>query len=126
MTEAIWQSAVVHIGADAAELFEAGVYILFGTPVPDALAEVSLVHGGHQAEFVPIEAGDHLWIGDTELVLTEVGSMANDNLRQLGHIVVYLNAADQQLLPGAVKATGDLPAPAVGDRLAVHRAGEGG
>nr|WP_300144700.1 PTS glucitol/sorbitol transporter subunit IIA [Propionicimonas sp.] len=121
MTQPIWRSSVVHIGSDAAELFEAGVFILFGQPVPDALAEVSLVHCGPESEFQPIQVGDRLWIGNTSMRIDEVGSMANGNFRQLGHIVVYLNVGDADLLPGAVKASGDVPVPAVGDQIAVHR-----
>ena len=121
MTQAIWQSSVVHIGQDAAELFEAGVFIFFAHPVPDALAEVSLIHSGPEADFQPIEVGDQLWIGETRVLIEEVGWMANDNFRQFGHIVVYLNVGAQELLPGAVKASGDVPAPVVGDRVAVHR-----
>lgn len=124
MTQVVWQSSVVLIGKDAQELFEAGVFIFFAQPVPDALAEVSLIHTGPDAEFQPIGAGDELWIGDSRVVIEEVGSMANDNFRQLGHIVIYLNVGDQELLPGAVKASGDIPVPAVGDTLTIHRTTE--
>ena len=44
MSTTLWNSTVDSIGADAAEMLEAGV-VLFGSPVPDELAEVSLVHG---------------------------------------------------------------------------------
>lgn len=122
MAQTVWESEVVRIGDDAQEMFDAGVFILFGEPVPDALAEVSLVHRRPAGAFQPIAAGDQLWIGDTSLDITEVGSRANENFEQLGHIVVYLNAGDQEILPGAVKATGPTPAPAVGDRVVITRA----
>lgn len=121
MAQTVWESEVVRIGDDAQEMFDAGVFILFGEPVPDALAEVSLVHRRPAGAFQPIAAGDQLWIGDTSLDITEVGARANENLDQLGHIVVYLNF-DGDILPGAVKATGPTPAPAVGDRIIVTRA----
>ena len=121
MTQPVWQSTVVHIGADAAEMFEAGVYILFGQPVPDALAEVSLVHTGPEAAFIPVEAGDVFWIGETSATITEVGALANDNFEKLGHFVVYLNVGAAELLPGAVKAEGTLGVPRVGDRVAIRR-----
>jgi glucitol/sorbitol PTS system EIIA component len=123
--QAVWQSTVVHIGPDAAEMFEAGVFILFGQPVPDALAEVSLVHNGPEAEFIPVEAGDIFRIGDTFAVITEVGSLANDNFEKLGHFVIYLNVGEADVLPGAVKAEGTLRVPAVGDRVEIHRTLEG-
>jgi PTS system glucitol/sorbitol-specific IIA component len=121
MSQAVWESTVARIGKDATELFEAGIFILFAEPVPDALAEVSLVHHGPDGDFAPIEAGDELCIGDTCLVIEEVGSRANENFRVLGHIVVYLNVGDTEILPGAVKATGPLPVPAVGDAVVVRR-----
>lgn len=121
MTQAVWESSVARIGKDAVELFEGGIFILFAEPVPDALAEVSLVHHGPSSEFAPIEAGDELYIGETCLAIEEVGSRANENFRVLGHIVVYLNIGDSEILPGAVKATGPVPVPVVGDRIVIHR-----
>lgn len=121
MTQPVWQSSIVHIGKDAAEMFEAGIYILFGQPVPDALAEVSLVHNGPDDEFIPVEPGDEFWIGDTSAVITVVGSLANDNFEKLGHFVIYLNVGDADVLPGAVKAEGTLGTPAVGDRVVIRR-----
>ena len=37
-------------------------------------------------------------------VLTFAGDLANVNLTDLGHVVVYVNSPEQPLLPGAVKA----------------------
>jgi PTS system glucitol/sorbitol-specific IIA component len=102
-------------------MFEAGVYILFGQPVPDALAEVSLVHNGPEAAFIPVEAGDVFRIADTFAVITEVGSLVNENFEKLGHFVIYLNVGEADVLPGAVKAEGTLRVPAVGDRVEIHR-----
>lgn len=121
MSVNVWQSTVVHVGPDAAEMFEAGVYILFGQPVPDALAEVSLVHSGPEDAFQPVQAGDEFWIGDSHATITEVGSLANANFEQLGHFVVYLNVGAADVLPGAVKAEGMLAVPQVGDRVAIRR-----
>jgi PTS system glucitol/sorbitol-specific IIA component len=121
MSQSIWQSTVVHIGKDAAEMFEAGVYILFGQPVPDALAEVSLVHSGPEDAFIPVEAGDEFRLGDSSASITQVGSLANDNFEKLGHFVVYLNVGDADVLPGAVKAEGALVPPAVGDSIVIIR-----
>ncbi|MGC3994329.1 MAG: PTS glucitol/sorbitol transporter subunit IIA [Propionicimonas sp.] len=124
MSEPIWRSTVVHVGPDAAELFDAGVYILFGRPVPDALAEVSLVHSGPEGDFVGVEAGDEFWLAESMVTITEVGSLANENFEKLGHIVLYLNVGEADLLPGAVKAVGTLPQPEVGQRVEIRRGGQ--
>ena len=58
MSQTIWRSSVVHVGEGAAEMFDAGVFIFFGQPVPDALAEISLVHSGPEDEFAPMQVGE--------------------------------------------------------------------
>ncbi len=122
MTHSIWESTITRIGGDAAELFEAGIFILFAEPVPDALADVSLVHRGPATAFNPIAPGDQLWIGQTPMTIIEVGSRANENFAQLGHIVVYLNIGSQDILPGAVKATAPTPpTPQAGDPITIIR-----
>lgn len=105
----IWTSTVTRIGSDAADMLEAGVVILFGEPVPPALADVSVVHEGAQEPTRDIAAGDTLHLGDQSFTVDAVGEIASKNLRELGHVVVYVNQPDQELLPGAVKATGDMP-----------------
>lgn len=105
-----YRSTVVDVGPEVAEMAAAGVVILFGEPLPEALAEVSVVHRptqtlqGHQ-----IAAGDVITVGDGEVEVTAVGDLATRNLDDLGHIVLYVNQAEQKLLPGAVNAVGRLP-----------------
>lgn len=119
----IWSTTVSHIGADASDMLEAGVVILFGEPVPPALAEVSVVHADAQPPLRDIAAGDVLTLGEQRLTLEAVGELGNDNLRQLGHIVVYVGQPDQELLPGAVHATGEMPtAPVVGAHISIDEA----
>jgi len=122
MSQEIWSSTVTQIGADAQEMFDGGVYILFGEPVPAALADISVVHAGATSPASDVAPGDHFLLGQADLVLDEVGAIANKNLVELGHVVVYLNMPQQKLLPGAIKASGSTtPSPQVGDRLAFVR-----
>lgn len=114
-----YRSQVTSVGTDAIEMVEGGVVIFFSEPCPVELAEVSIVHA---ASFLHPErdpqAGDVLRVGDSEVTLTAVGSLAAENLRSLGHIVVYTDPdSDQKLLPGAIHATGSLSLPAAGAAL---------
>lgn len=111
----LWKADVTQIGPDAAEMLEAGVLILFGEPVPDALAEVSVVHANATPLVRPIAAGDTLLVSGVTYTLDAVGERANANLTELGHIVIYVNQPEQELLPGAILATGpELSAPVPG------------
>lgn len=114
----LWQSPVTRIGDDAAEMIEAGVLILFGEPVPDALADVSVVHAGVPQLARELAVGDQFIVGDQTYTIDEFGERACNNLNEIGHVVIYINQADQELLPGAIKATGpELQMPAVGSEL---------
>lgn len=119
----IWSTTVSRIGDDAADMIEEGVIILFGEPVPPALVDVSVVHDGAQAPTREIGAGDAIEFGEQTFEVTAVGDKANANLVELGHVVLYVNQPDQELLPGAVLATGpSVVVPAVGAPIAARGA----
>ena len=60
MAQQLWSATIDRLGEFTAELFEGGCYILFGEPLPEALAEVSIVHTTRQAPTRPIAAGDSI------------------------------------------------------------------
>src|SRR5690625_5716608 len=107
----VWHATVTRIGPDTPALLESGVLILFGEPVPDALAEVSVVHDGTTPPARELRVGDTITVGGAAVTIELVGERATANLTELGHVVVYLDAGDQQLLPGAVHASGAPLAP---------------
>ena len=110
-----YRSTIVDVGPEAVEMALAGVIILFGEPLPEALAEVSVVHRPSKTlEGHAVRAGDLVRIGDSEVEIVSVGELATKNLDELGHVVLYINQADQKLLPGAVNARGTLPDVAAG------------
>jgi glucitol/sorbitol PTS system EIIA component len=105
-----YRTTVVDVGPEAGDMAAAGVVILFAEPLPEALAEMSVVHRPSQTlEGHAISAGDVISVGEAELQITAVGDLAAKNLEELGHIVLYVDQPNQKLLPGAVLATGGLP-----------------
>lgn len=117
-----FRSEVVSIGDDVPEMMEGGVLIFFAEPCPAELAEVSIVHrlmdSDPQRDPAP---GDVLRVGASTVTITEVGDIAGDNLRTLGHMVVYVNQdSGQDLLPGAVHAEGSLDIPAAGETIEIE------
>lgn len=118
MSKCLWSAQITNIGPDAADMVDAGVIILFGEPVPDALAEVSIVHNGTANAIFDLRPGLKFILGEQTFTVDEVGSRAAQNLDDLGHVVMYINQPDQELLPGAVKASGeDAVMPPVGSQI---------
>lgn len=124
---AYYTSRVLRVGDEAGDLIDGGVLILFGEPLPGDLESLSVVHEPAGAPAGEMRPGDELWLGDRRLTLTAVGERAQENLRTLGHVVVYTDPdPGGGLLPGAVHADGALGLPATGTELRLVRGGCGG
>ena len=107
-----YRTTVLKVGPEAAEMAAAGVLILFAEPVPPALEELSIIHQPKQTlQGHAISVGDTVTIGAQDVRITAVGEIAANNLEELGHVVLYVNQPNQNLLPGAVHATGEMPTP---------------
>lgn len=118
MPKTLWSAEVSSIGIDSGEMLEAGVLILFGEPVPEALADVSVVHKGTTPPLRSPRAGDRFIFADRTFTVDEVGGRVLENLSELGHVVLYINQPGQELLPGAVKVSGPaLTTPGLGSTI---------
>jgi glucitol/sorbitol PTS system EIIA component len=110
-----YESTVLRTGEEAGLMVEGGVVILYADPIPDALESVSVVHGPARGPHREIRPGDVFAIGEQRIEVVAVGERAHENLRTLGHIVVYLNPGeDTSLLPGALHGKGTLSIPQAG------------
>src|SRR5699024_12884286 len=101
-------------------MFAAGVLILFADPVPPARAAVSIVHTPAGAPQREIRADDVFEVAGREYPVDEVGLKATENLREHGHVVLYVNSVDQKLLPGAVTVRGDDLPPSVCEQITLR------
>ncbi|QHZ48455.1 PTS glucitol/sorbitol transporter subunit IIA [Bacillus sp. NSP9.1] len=102
----MYKSTVREIGPLALSFEEENIVILYGPQAPRELREVSIIHendGGESEE--PIQEGGKLVIDDQEFTINKVGSSANDNLKELGHISIYFTEPFAEVLPGAVFAS---------------------
>ncbi len=84
---------VVSIGQMAEELFSEGLLIFFGDGAPGELQEVSIIH---QHSDLPhdIEAGDSIIIDASSYSILCIGSVVNENIRNIGHMVIKFNGLD--------------------------------
>ncbi|MBD1380419.1 PTS glucitol/sorbitol transporter subunit IIA [Metabacillus arenae] len=102
----MYKSIVKEIGELALSFEEEKIMILFGPQAPEGLREVAVIHEVEedQAESA-IKEGSILQIDEQEFTITAVGSLANNNLKELGHISIYFSDPTEEVLPGAVFAS---------------------
>lgn len=109
MPEVLYQLRVVQAGKYVSEFLAENKLILFAAPVPADIADYSVVHqpGELVGELMP---GQTLTINQQSYPVTAVGDVASVNLRQLGHITLNFDGAEEAELPGMVHLAGERPA----------------
>lgn len=105
----IYETEVVSVGPMATEFAAEGILVFFGTNAPEELHEFAIIHE-HTPNERGVSPGDVVEIGGVGFKVTGVGAIANDNLRELGHLVVKFNGLAETELPGEVSVVeGDVP-----------------
>jgi PTS system glucitol/sorbitol-specific IIA component len=96
-----YEAKVVEIGPLVSEFIEAGIIVLFEIGAPPELAEFSILHehGPLKGEVV---VGDIVLIDSESFQVTAVGDVANQNLANLGHLIMKCNGLTEPELPGDV------------------------
>jgi PTS system glucitol/sorbitol-specific IIA component len=105
-----YETTVTQVGPMAVEFAAEGILVFFGTDAPEELHDFAILHQ-HTPNEDDVVPGDRLEIDGLVFMVTGVGDVANDNLRNLGHLVVKFNGLTQTELPGEVSVTeGEPPA----------------
>jgi glucitol/sorbitol PTS system EIIA component len=92
---------VVSIGELAKEFLDEGIMVFFGTNAPEELQEHSIVHE-HSELTEDVVPGDTIVIGSESFNVLAVGKVANENLRNLGHLVLKFNGLTEPEMDGDV------------------------
>jgi PTS system glucitol/sorbitol-specific IIA component len=104
-----YETTVIAVGEMAAEFAAEGILVFFGKDAPEELHEFAIIHD-HKELRAPVVPGDVIEIGGSPFPVTAVGDVANDNIANLGHLVLKLNGLEQTELPGEVSvAEGQAP-----------------
>jgi PTS system glucitol/sorbitol-specific IIA component len=115
-----YQSTVTGVGELAGEFFNEGIVVLFGEDAPEELREVAVIHAP-RITHGGLRPGDRIVLGDEILSITAVGPVANDNLVNIGHLVIKRNGADTHAQPGDVCCdVGLIPDLASGDEIRIE------
>lgn len=99
------QSTVQEIGVLVPSFQEDKIVILFGPSAPAELREISVIHEFDELGEEPLKVGGILTFDDEEFKVTAVGSLANQNFKELGHISIYFQDPEGEVLPGAIFAS---------------------
>lgn len=105
----VYETEVTAVGPMAVEFAAEGILVFFGSDAPEELHEFAIIHE-HSPNTRDVVPGDVIEIGGETFEVTGVGDVANENLRNLGHVVVKFNGLAETELPGEMSvAPGEIP-----------------
>lgn len=119
MPEIVYSSTVTAVGELVPDFAEQGVLVWFGENAPTELHEFSIIHVPEVATRAP-QKGDMIKINENVFNVLAVGSVASENLLNLGHLDLKANGLTEPEMPGDVNVEAvSLPTVQVGDHLVV-------
>lgn len=114
------RSTVVGIGNSVEEFRAARVLVFFNAGAPEELAEFSVLHEA-TVNLANVASGDSLRLGVETFDVLAVGEVANQNLANLGHLVVKADGlTEPEMLGDVCVEARDLPRLAVGDEIEIR------
>ncbi|MGE8203748.1 PTS glucitol/sorbitol transporter subunit IIA [Heyndrickxia sp. NPDC080065] len=99
------KTIVQEIGVLVPTFKEDKIVILFGPQAPQELREISVIHEFEELTEESIKEGGTIRFDEEEFTVTAVGSLANQNFKELGHISIYFQEPQGEVLPGSVFAS---------------------
>ena len=119
MSEIVYSTTVTAVGELVPDFADQGVLVFFGQDAPIELHEFSIIHTPDVETRAP-QVGDTITLQETVYNVLAVGSVASDNLLNLGHLDLKANGLNEPEMPGDVNVEAvSLPKVNVGDRLIV-------
>lgn len=105
-----YKTRVTSIGPLAVEFMDEQIMVFFGVEAPEELHDHAIVHEEISGLAGTVAPGDTIIVGDTSLTVLAVGSVANQNLGSMGHLVLKFNGLSEPEMDGDVTvAAVDLP-----------------
>lgn len=111
-------SVITEIGPVVPDFKEEMVIILFGPMATPDLREICVIHEFDEVPEQALCIGKVLKLGEQIYTIKYVGSEANKNFTELGHVSIYFRDNENGLLPGAVLVEPEcFPDLKVGDKI---------
>lgn len=121
MAELLYRSEVTGIGELVPSFVSEGILVFFGESAPEELHEFCIMHKV-ELQQGQLDVGDVIQIDEYHLEVLAIGSVANQNLMNLGHMNIKADGNLVAEMPGDVcVAIGELPPVAVGSKIQIIR-----
>ena len=119
MSQIVYSTTVTAVGELVSDFADQGVLVFFGEDAPIELHEFSIIHKPDVVDRAP-QVGDTITLQENVYNVLAVGSVASDNLLNLGHLDLKANGLTEPEMQGDVNVEAvSLPKVNVGDRLIV-------
>lgn len=116
-----YEATVSAVGPLVGEFLASGIVVLFGEGAPAELAEFAVLHHGGRL-MGRITKNDTVSFDGMRFRILAVGDIANENLGNLGHLVLKFNGRETPELPGDVCVEAKpLPPIHVGTKLRIEQ-----
>lgn len=121
MTEVLYQSTVTEIGELVPAFIAEGILVFFGESAPEELRTFAIIHKVEIAQG-QVKEGDQISLDGVTFPILAVGSVANENLYNLGHLNLKANGNTEPDLPGDVCIpVVELPTVKIGTEIKITR-----
>jgi PTS system glucitol/sorbitol-specific IIA component len=119
LSQIVYSTTVTAVGELVSDFADQGVLVFFGEDAPIELHEFSIIHTPDVVMRAP-QVGDTITLQESVYNVLAVGSVASDNLLNLGHLDLKANGLTEPEMPGDVNVEAvSLPKVNIGDRLIV-------
>ncbi len=115
----IYSSEIVKIGEQANLFLDEGIVVFFGDNAPEELQEFAVIHKLEQITG-EIVVGTKIYLSDSNMEVVSIGPVANENFKNLGHLVLKLDSSTDEAQLGDVRCVFDKkPDIKIGDTLRI-------
>ncbi len=104
----IYQTTITRIGQSAPDALNEQMLITFREGAPADIEEFCFIHC-HGEMNGTLQPGMQFEFGAHSYPVTAVGSVADQNLRELGHITLRFDGQSEAEFPGSVHVAGPVP-----------------
>ncbi|WP_409159608.1 PTS glucitol/sorbitol transporter subunit IIA [Pectobacterium sp. B2J-2] len=108
MRRIIWQAAISSVGESAALFLAEKRLILFSDNAPKDIRDYCITH--HDGTLIqPLSVHQKMELFGITYSISAVGDVASQNLKELGHITLLFDGAENAELPGTLHLIGPVP-----------------